>query len=189
MKQASAAVGARGATDDDNFQVVPVEKISQLRIVFNIRCNLKIVSLLIVDLNVVVFLQTNVREFLTQRVWRSALRSLRPKSERETWSTSPSTGQTALMTKRLRYLCVSEVITSSSCCSCRFANSEDMTEIPAWLIDDEKKHRKRPVPVTKEMVEEYKQKWREINARPVKRVAEAKARKKRRVRQSWHLIH
>lgn len=57
-----------------------------------------------------------------------------------------------------------------------------MTEVPAWLFDDEKKHRKRPVPVTKDMVEEYKQKWREINARPIKRVAEAKARKKRRVR-------
>lgn len=64
----------------------------------------------------------------------------------------------------------------------RYANSEDMTEVPAWFVDDEIKHRKRPVPVTKEMVEEYKQKWREINARPIKRVAEAKARKKRRVR-------
>lgn len=62
----------------------------------------------------------------------------------------------------------------------RYANSEDMTEVPAWFVDDEVKHRKRPVPVTKEMVEEYKQKWREINARPIKRVAEAKARKKRR---------
>ncbi|XP_056303319.1 pre-rRNA 2'-O-ribose RNA methyltransferase FTSJ3 isoform X1 [Danio aesculapii] len=62
----------------------------------------------------------------------------------------------------------------------RFANSEDMTEVPAWFVDDEKKHRKRPVPVTKDMVEEYKQKWREINARPIRRVAEAKARKKRR---------
>lgn len=45
------------------------------------------------------------------------------------------------------------------------------------------------------MVEEYKQKWKEIDARPIKRVAEAKARKKRRVREeikmnsnekSWH---
>uniref|UniRef100_A0A669F9I7 pre-rRNA processing protein FTSJ3 n=1 Tax=Oreochromis niloticus TaxID=8128 RepID=A0A669F9I7_ORENI len=52
--------------------------------------------------------------------------------------------------------------------------------IPEWFLDDERKHRKRPVPVTKEMVEEYKQKWKEINARPIKRVAEAKARKKRR---------
>uniref|UniRef100_A0AAY5EP30 pre-rRNA processing protein FTSJ3 n=1 Tax=Electrophorus electricus TaxID=8005 RepID=A0AAY5EP30_ELEEL len=57
----------------------------------------------------------------------------------------------------------------------------DGGEIPAWFVDDERKHRKRPVPVTREMVEEYKQKWREINARPIKRLAEAKARKKRRM--------
>ncbi|KAL6469451.1 hypothetical protein MHYP_G00229750 [Metynnis hypsauchen] len=63
----------------------------------------------------------------------------------------------------------------------RFANSEDMTELPAWFVDDEHKHRKKPVPVTQEMVEEYKEKWKQINARPIKRLAEAKARKKRRV--------
>ncbi|KAL7855257.1 hypothetical protein SRHO_G00174470 [Serrasalmus rhombeus] len=63
----------------------------------------------------------------------------------------------------------------------RFANSEDMTELPAWFVDDERKHRKKPVPVTKEMVEEYKEKWKQINARPIKRLAEAKARKKRRM--------
>uniref|UniRef100_A0AAR2IU95 pre-rRNA processing protein FTSJ3 n=1 Tax=Pygocentrus nattereri TaxID=42514 RepID=A0AAR2IU95_PYGNA len=63
----------------------------------------------------------------------------------------------------------------------RFANSEDMTELPAWFVDDERKHRKKPVPVTQEMVEEYKEKWKQINARPIKRLAEAKARKKRRM--------
>ncbi|XP_013769731.1 pre-rRNA 2'-O-ribose RNA methyltransferase FTSJ3 [Pundamilia nyererei] len=62
----------------------------------------------------------------------------------------------------------------------RFATSDEPWEVPEWFLDDERKHRKRPVPVTKEMVEEYKQKWKEINARPIKRVAEAKARKKRR---------
>lgn len=66
----------------------------------------------------------------------------------------------------------------------RFANSEDMCDIPEWLLEDEKKHRRKPVPVTPEMLEEYKQRWKEINARPIKRVAEAKARKKRRVRRS-----
>ncbi|XP_068563516.1 pre-rRNA 2'-O-ribose RNA methyltransferase FTSJ3 [Cebidichthys violaceus] len=63
----------------------------------------------------------------------------------------------------------------------RFASSEEQWEVPEWFLDDERKHRKRPVPVTKEMVEEYKQKWKEIDARPIKRVAEAKARKKRRM--------
>ncbi|XP_031720073.1 pre-rRNA 2'-O-ribose RNA methyltransferase FTSJ3 [Anarrhichthys ocellatus] len=63
----------------------------------------------------------------------------------------------------------------------RFASSEEQWEVPEWFLTDEQKHRKRPVPVTKEMVEEYKQKWKEIDARPIKRVAEAKARKKRKM--------
>ncbi|XP_072294383.1 pre-rRNA 2'-O-ribose RNA methyltransferase FTSJ3 [Eucyclogobius newberryi] len=63
----------------------------------------------------------------------------------------------------------------------RFASSDEPWEVPEWFMQDERKHRKKPVPVTKEMVEEYKQKWKEIDARPIKRVAEAKARKKRRM--------
>ncbi|XP_061539680.1 pre-rRNA 2'-O-ribose RNA methyltransferase FTSJ3 [Phycodurus eques] len=63
----------------------------------------------------------------------------------------------------------------------RFASSDEAWEVPEWFWNDEQKHRKKLVPVTKEIVEEYKQKWKEINARPIKRVAEAKARKKRRM--------
>lgn len=63
----------------------------------------------------------------------------------------------------------------------RFATSDQAWEVPEWFLNDERKHRKKPVPVTREMVEEYKQKWKEIDARPIKRVAEAKARKKRRM--------
>lgn len=67
--------------------------------------------------------------------------------------------------------------------SSRFSSSQETGEIPVWFLDDERKHRKKPIPLTQEMVEEYKQKWKEINARPIKRLAEAKARKKRRVRE------
>ncbi|XP_034438296.1 pre-rRNA 2'-O-ribose RNA methyltransferase FTSJ3 isoform X1 [Hippoglossus hippoglossus] len=63
----------------------------------------------------------------------------------------------------------------------RFASSDEPWEVPEWFLDDERKHRKKPIPVTREMVEEFKQKWKEIDARPIKRVAEAKARKKRRM--------
>ncbi|CAL8341989.1 unnamed protein product [Boreogadus saida] len=63
----------------------------------------------------------------------------------------------------------------------RFVNSEGQWEVPEWFFDDERKHRKKPTPVTQTMVDEFKQKWKEINARPIKRVAEAKARKKKRM--------
>ncbi|KAK9967123.1 hypothetical protein ABG768_001539 [Culter alburnus] len=123
MKHASATVGMEGLADDDDFQVVPVEK-------------------------------TNKRA----RILDAEGLALG--------------AQIAASKKRAR-----DLIDGSFH---RFANSEDMTEVPAWFFDDEKKHRMKPVPVTKDMVEEYKQKWREINARPIRRVAEAKARKKRR---------
>lgn len=48
-------------------------------------------------------------------------------------------------------------------------------------MQEEKQHRIRQLPLDKKEVEYYRKRWREINARPIKKVAEAKARKKRRV--------
>lgn len=48
-------------------------------------------------------------------------------------------------------------------------------------MEDESKHYQRQLPVSKEVVADYKARMKEINARPVKKIAEAKARKKRKV--------
>lgn len=52
--------------------------------------------------------------------------------------------------------------------------------LPDWFMEDEAKHYQRQLPVSKEMVAEYRARMKEINARPVKKIAEAKARKKRK---------
>ena len=54
--------------------------------------------------------------------------------------------------------------------------------LPDWFMEDEAKHYQRQLPVSKEMVAEYRTRMKEINARPVKKIAEAKARKKRKVK-------
>ena len=53
--------------------------------------------------------------------------------------------------------------------SCRFEEEEHKFRIPSQ-------------PVTKADVAEWRAKMKELDARPIKKVAEAKARKKRRVR-------
>lgn len=64
----------------------------------------------------------------------------------------------------------------------RYTFNEDEGELPEWFVQEEKQHRIRQLPIDKKEVEHYRKRWREINARPIKKVAEAKARKKRRVR-------
>ncbi|KAK9942515.1 hypothetical protein M0R45_008177 [Rubus argutus] len=51
--------------------------------------------------------------------------------------------------------------------------------LPKWFLDEEKKHRRPIKPVTKEEINAMKAQFKEIDARPAKKVAEAKARKKR----------
>lgn len=54
----------------------------------------------------------------------------------------------------------------------------DREGLPAWFIEDEEKHSKINRPVTKEAVMALKEKMRLLNARPIKKVMEARARKK-----------
>lgn len=63
----------------------------------------------------------------------------------------------------------------------RYSYNEEEGELPEWFTEEERQHRRRQLPVDKATVEAYRQRWKEINARPIKKVAEAKARKKRRV--------
>ncbi|NXP14232.1 SPB1 protein, partial [Thinocorus orbignyianus] len=63
----------------------------------------------------------------------------------------------------------------------QYSFNEDEGELPEWFTEEEKQHRRKQIPVDRQTVEAYRQRWREINARPIKKVAEAKARKKRRM--------
>ena len=61
----------------------------------------------------------------------------------------------------------------------RYAHEDDEF-LPSWFRKDEDKHFRKQLPVTEDMVKEYKQQLRDINARPIKKVAEAKARQKKK---------
>ncbi|CDR41222.1 CYFA0S06e04236g1_1 [Cyberlindnera fabianii] len=56
----------------------------------------------------------------------------------------------------------------------------DVDGLPAWFLDDEKQHSKINKPITKEAALAIKEKMKQLNARPIKKVAEAKGRKKMR---------
>ncbi|KAK1754812.1 AdoMet-dependent rRNA methyltransferase spb1 [Echria macrotheca] len=55
---------------------------------------------------------------------------------------------------------------------------KDRDGLPDWFLDDEHKHDKPHRPITKAAAAAIKEKLRAYNARPIKKVAEAKARKK-----------
>lgn len=56
----------------------------------------------------------------------------------------------------------------------------DKDGLPTWFLDDEQKHYKANIPITKEAVQALRERQRALDARPIKKIAEAKARKKMR---------
>jgi AdoMet-dependent rRNA methyltransferase SPB1 len=50
--------------------------------------------------------------------------------------------------------------------------------LPSWFLDDEAKNYKSNLPITKEAVAALRARQRALDARPIKKIAEAKARKK-----------
>ncbi|RHZ70415.1 AdoMet-dependent rRNA methyltransferase spb1 [Aspergillus turcosus] len=59
----------------------------------------------------------------------------------------------------------------------------DVDGLPEWFLDDEGKHSKPQRPITKAAAAAIKEKLRAINARPIKKVMEAKGRKKMKAAQ------
>ena len=57
---------------------------------------------------------------------------------------------------------------------------DDPESLPDWFTSEEKHFNKAVMPLTKELAQAYRAKLKEINARPIRKLAEAGARKKKR---------
>eukprot|EP01050_Picozoa_sp_SAG11_P010499 SAG11_NODE_1054_length_6018_cov_2.481250_2_plen_268_part_00 len=66
----------------------------------------------------------------------------------------------------------------------RHAHNDDQSILPKWFLEDEQKHCRPNLPITKEEANRIRDEQREIDNRPIKKVAEARARKKRKTSRS-----
>ncbi|KAH8174234.1 ftsJ-like methyltransferase domain-containing protein [Sarocladium implicatum] len=64
----------------------------------------------------------------------------------------------------------------------------DRDGLPEWFVEDESKHDKLQKPITKAAANAIKEKMRAYNARPIKKVREAKARKKFKTAQRFEKL-
>jgi AdoMet-dependent rRNA methyltransferase SPB1 len=65
----------------------------------------------------------------------------------------------------------------------RFAYDEDAeaaAALPEWFVEEERRNTQASIPLTKELAAQMRAKMREINARPIRKVAEAMGRKANR---------
>lgn len=64
----------------------------------------------------------------------------------------------------------------------RFSWNDD-ADLPDWFADDEKRHYRPQVPLPAALVEQMKNKFMSLATKPIKKVAEARARKRKRATQ------
>merc|ERR1719218_186772 len=60
----------------------------------------------------------------------------------------------------------------------RFAFN-DPADLPDWFVDDEAKHHRPQLPIPKALLEQIRAKYADLASKPIAKVAEARARKKR----------
>ncbi|CDS01581.1 hypothetical protein [Sporisorium scitamineum] len=98
--------------------------------------------------------------------------------EASIWRKTPSLTKTVALAQAL----VNRQITKEDLMDQGFSkhNFVDKDGLPTWFLDDEQKHYKANIPITKEAVQALRERQRALDARPIKKIAEAKARKKMR---------
>jgi len=69
----------------------------------------------------------------------------------------------------------------------RYAFNDD-DQLPSWFTEEETRHNKPQLPVSKRQMEMMKLQWQAVDARPIKKLAEAKARKKKKSDKAYQML-
>ena len=56
----------------------------------------------------------------------------------------------------------------------------DPNDLPEWFVDDEVRHYRPQLPIPKALMDSIKQRFQDLTSKPIKKVAEARARKRKR---------
>lgn len=67
-------------------------------------------------------------------------------------------------------------------------DAAELAGLPEWFVRDEGQHHAPILPVTKQEVDAFKEQLRAVNARPIRKIAEAKARKQVKTQKRWEKI-